>query len=157
VSSKLRIVEMGKTIQEILSKLENSRQEKKDELKQKEEEYFEKKEFLKKNYVRLLWDKDLNRPLNPYKGSNQGRIKAKKSGLVGQFVSIANITPSGDIDGTNKFFTLPQFPVPDSEHIILNGLLQDEGLDYIMSGPMIEFLDPPNSGDSIQVSYLISL
>lgn len=152
---------MGKTIQEILSELENARQEKKEKLKEEEEEYYEKKELLKKSYVKLLWDKDLNRPLNPfrdiYKGSNQGGTKRKKSGFIGQFALIENITPIGDIDGVNRFFTLPQFPVPDSEHVILNGLLQDEGFDYVISGNTVEFLVAPSFGEIIQVSYLISL
>ena len=151
---------MAKSIKDILSELTDSREKKRDGLKQQEEEYYEKKELLRQNYLKLMFDKDLNRPLNPsreiYKGSNQGRKKENKPGLVGVFVPVELITPIGNINGFNNKFILPHFPVPGSEHIYLNGLLQDEE-DYIIGGDILEFILPPGIGEILQVSYLISL
>ena len=153
---------MGKSIQEILSNLESTRQEKKEKLKEQEEEYFENKENLRQNYLKLIWDKDLSRPLNPKPFSKVHTTGNKKTLFnnqifVGNFALIENITPTGTVDGSNKTFVLPQFPAPGSEHIVLNGLLQDDGLDYVITGNVIEFILAPNPGEIIQVTYLISL
>ena len=42
-------------------------------------------------------------------------------------VYIDKETPKGIMDGNNVNFTLSFNPIPGSEHIYLNGLLQDEG------------------------------
>jgi len=62
---------------------------------------------------------------------------------------------SGVIDGTNRFFTLGYKPIMDSEHIYLNGLLQQEGdeNDYIIYDDIIEFLIPPLQNMKIICSY----
>lgn len=62
---------------------------------------------------------------------------------------------SGVIDGTNRFFTLKYKPIVDSEHIYLNGLLQQEGeeYDYIIYNDIIEFLLPPLQNMKIICSY----
>lgn len=152
---------MAKSIKDILSELEKTRQDKKETLKEKEKNYYEHKEHLRQDYLKLLWDMDLNRPLNPWAISKQptGGNKKPSNGqfFIGNFALIENITPIGDLDGLNKTFILPQFPVPGSEHIVLNGLLQDDGLDYIINGNIIEFILAPNYGEIIQVTYLISL
>ncbi len=153
---------MGKSIQEILSNLESTRQEKKEKLKEQEEEYFENKENLRQNYLKLIWDKDLSRPLNPKTFSKVHTTGNKKrlfnnQIFVGNFALIENITPTGTVDGSNKTFVLPQFPALGSEHIVLNGLLQDDGLDYVITGNVIEFILAPNPGEIIQVTYLISV
>lgn len=63
--------------------------------------------------------------------------------------------PSGVIDGVNKIFILSQTPELESEHIFLNGLLQDSGEteDYIISGNTITFIDAPLEGSKIRCSY----
>lgn len=152
---------MGKSIQEILSDLEKTREEKKEKLKEKENNYYDYKERLRQDYLKLLWDKDLNRPLNPQIISKQPTGGKKKTSngqfFIGNYALIENITPIGGLDGMNKTFILPQFPVPGSEHIVLNGLLQDDGFDYVINGNIIEFILAPNVGEIIQVTYLISL
>ena len=155
---------MAKSIDEILSNLDKTRTEKKENLKKEESDYYDVKEKIRQNYLKLLWDKDLNRPLTNlnkeiYKGSNKGgRNRSRDSGVsfIGSYIVVENITPIGDIDGSNRFFVLPQFPIIGSEHIILNGLLQDED-DYTINGNVIEFYLSPNLGEIIQVSYLVAI
>ena len=65
-------------------------------------------------------------------------------------------TPSGTINGSNTAFVLAGAPaVVGSEHVYLNGILQDEGgsNDYTISGATITFNTAPISGDKIRVSY----
>jgi len=68
-----------------------------------------------------------------------------------------NEVPSGDIDGSNKEFTLANTPLEDSERVYLNGLLQEpgSGKDYTIDGNKITFTTAPESGDVVLVSYLI--
>lgn len=61
--------------------------------------------------------------------------------------------PSGVIDGLNETFDLSQIPIPGSEHVYLNGLLQDENEDYIMEFNSIKFIEPPLIGMKIRCSY----
>jgi len=68
---------------------------------------------------------------------------------------IDNETPSGLIDGVNTLFELSVMPVPGSEHLYLNGLLQDSGmdLDYTITGRFINFNIAPPIGSIILCSY----
>lgn len=63
--------------------------------------------------------------------------------------------PAGDVDGVNDAYVLDFAPIAGSEHVYLNGLLQDVGAgnDYTISGDTITFEAPPLSGDKIRVSY----
>jgi hypothetical protein len=61
--------------------------------------------------------------------------------------------PSGEMDGINTIFSLNHTPIPGSEHIYLNGLLQDEGDDYNVTYNEIEFIQPPLNGMKIRCSY----
>jgi hypothetical protein len=64
-------------------------------------------------------------------------------------------TPSGSINGSNTTFTLANTPTTGSEHVYLNGLLQESGSgnDYTISTNTITMLTAPISGDKIRVSY----
>jgi hypothetical protein len=64
-------------------------------------------------------------------------------------------TPSGSINGSNTAFTLANTPTTGSEHVYLNGLLQESGggNDYTISTNTITMLTAPISGDKIRVSY----
>jgi hypothetical protein len=64
-------------------------------------------------------------------------------------------TPSGTINGSNVTFTLADTPVAGSEHIYLNGVLQDVGAgnDYTISGATITYLTAPLTGEKIKASY----
>jgi hypothetical protein len=64
-------------------------------------------------------------------------------------------TPSGSVNGSNTAFTLANTPVSGSEHVYLNGLLQEPGAgnDYTISGSTITYLTAPQTGDKIRVSY----
>lgn len=63
--------------------------------------------------------------------------------------------PLGDIDGVNNLFTLLNIPDENSEHIYLNGLLQDSGQfeDYTIIGNEIYFNEPPLLGMKLRCSY----
>lgn len=64
-------------------------------------------------------------------------------------------SPIGVINGVNTIFTLSHIPIPNSDHLYLNGLLQDSGVteDYIISGDVITFNEAPLVGMKIRCSY----
>jgi hypothetical protein len=66
-------------------------------------------------------------------------------------------TPVGSIDGVNSVFILAHAPVDNSEHVYLNGLLQDSdyGSDYTMDGNMITFVQAPFQGSKIRCTYMV--
>jgi hypothetical protein len=63
--------------------------------------------------------------------------------------------PSGSINGSNTSFSLANTPVAGSEHVYLNGVLQESGSgnDYTISGATITMLTAPLSGEKLRVSY----
>jgi hypothetical protein len=64
--------------------------------------------------------------------------------------------PNGVIDGINNNFILNNNPIPGSEHVYLNGLLQDDEDDYQIEYNTIIFNDPPSIGMKIKCSYRTS-
>lgn len=70
---------------------------------------------------------------------------------------ITRETPAGAMNGANTIFTLANTPVVGSEHVFLNGLLQEPGAgnDYTISGATITYLSAPISTDRLRVSYRI--
>jgi phage-related tail fiber protein len=64
-------------------------------------------------------------------------------------------TPSGSINGSNTTYTLANTPIAGSEHVYLNGILQDSGSgnDYTISGATITYLSAPATGSKLRVSY----
>lgn len=64
-------------------------------------------------------------------------------------------TPSGSINGSNTAFTLAFTPTAGSEHLYLNGILQESGAgnDYTISGANITMLTAPLTGERLKVSY----
>ena len=70
---------------------------------------------------------------------------------------VINEIPDGDVNGSNKVFTLSQTPLEHSEQVFLNGLLQERGSsdDYTITSGTITFNTAPEVGDIIMVSYLI--
>lgn len=64
-------------------------------------------------------------------------------------------TPSGTINGANAVFTLANTPTLGTEHVYLNGVLQESGSgnDYTISSAVITMATAPVSGDKIRVSY----
>ena len=64
--------------------------------------------------------------------------------------------PNGVIDGVNNSFILNNNPIPGSEHIYLNGLLQDDEDDYQIEYNTIIFNEPPSIGMKIKCSYRTS-
>lgn len=67
--------------------------------------------------------------------------------------SIKNEIPNGTNDGTNSNFFLLAAPVENSEKIFLNGLLQKNGLDYIIDNNKIIFNEIPIKNSKIICFY----
>lgn len=63
--------------------------------------------------------------------------------------------PIGVVDGTNKTFELGHIPIPNSDYVYLNGVLQESGQNgsYIISGKTITFNNVIPTGSKILVSY----
>ena len=63
--------------------------------------------------------------------------------------------PSGSYNGSNTTYSLANTPVSGSEHVYLNGILQESGSgnDYTISGATITMLTAPVASDKIRVSY----
>lgn len=64
-------------------------------------------------------------------------------------------TPSGSINGSNTSFSLANTPTAGSEHVYLNGVLQESGAgnDYTITGATITMLTAPLTGEKLRVSY----
>jgi len=67
--------------------------------------------------------------------------------------------PKGDLNGINFIFTLSRVPIEGSEHIYLNGLLQENGEenDYIIRNSDIIFLTPPERDYKLRCTYYYNL
>lgn len=63
--------------------------------------------------------------------------------------------PFGQVDGSNVNFILNFEPVANSEHVFLNGLLMEEGIDsdYVLSGSSIIFNDAPPANSKLICTY----
>jgi hypothetical protein len=61
--------------------------------------------------------------------------------------------PIGYVDGVNSVFLLKEDPIEFSEHIFLNGLLQNEKIDYSISGKEITFFYAPPKDSLILCTY----
>lgn len=63
--------------------------------------------------------------------------------------------PTGEIGSGNVTFTLANTPIAGSEHVYLNGMLQESGAgnDYTISTLTITYLTAPLAGDRLLVSY----
>lgn len=63
--------------------------------------------------------------------------------------------PSGAINGSNVTYTLANTPVAGSDHVYVNGMLQEVGAgnDYTISGGTITMLTALATGEKIRVSY----
>lgn len=65
--------------------------------------------------------------------------------------------PTGSINGSNATFTLASTPVAGSDHVWLNGVLQNAGgSDYTITGTSIVFVAAPLAGNALVVSYRTS-
>lgn len=63
--------------------------------------------------------------------------------------------PSGLINGVNATFTLANVCVVGSEHVYLNGMLQESGAgnDYTITGATITYLAAPLTAEKLRASY----
>ena len=54
-----------------------------------------------------------------------------------------------------QVYSLPDVPVEESEQIYLNGLLQEPGQDYVISGQIVSFIVSIDLGDILLASYIV--
>jgi len=99
--------------------------------------------------------------VNGITADNSGNISVP---IIAASNTVTREIPSGIINGINDTFTLANTPITGTEHVYVNGILQDEGSgnDYTISGNTIIFepgaipqpagINP--SDDKIRVSYI---
>lgn len=79
--------------------------------------------------------------------------------LPPQVAYVDHEAPGGSIDGANRIFTLASAPAPSASlHLFRNGILQREGVDFLLSGQGITFLavSTPQPGDILSASYRVT-
>jgi hypothetical protein len=64
--------------------------------------------------------------------------------------------PKGILNGSNRSYTLEFEPVPGSESVFLNGVMQDSERDYSLVNKHITFVEPPLQDMVIRCSYRVS-
>lgn len=62
-------------------------------------------------------------------------------------------TPTGQVNGVNVTFELSRIPTLGSEHIYINGLLQESDYDYVIEDNVVVFYEAPDYGMRIRCSY----
>ena len=80
------------------------------------------------------------------------------SGAAGPNFTDAEV-PAGTLNGSNASFTLSAVPAPTSSlYLYRNGVLQKAGLDYNLSGNIVQFLagSTPQPGDTLLASYRVT-
>lgn len=79
----------------------------------------------------------------------------KVNNEAGSFGWVFKESPLGEIDSINTHFTLDFIPLKGSEHVFVNGILMEEGSDYIIIGRVIIFLEGaiPQETDKLKVTY----
>ena len=91
-------------------------------------------------------------------GSITLAVTTGASGVVLATNYIVRETPTGTVNGSNATFTLANTPLSGTEHVFVNGVLQNPGTgnDYTISAATITFLTGaiPQTGDVVRVSYL---
>jgi len=81
-------------------------------------------------------------------GGNSGQVVSVDDGWI------FKEAPSGSKNSSNKVFTLTYVPVTGSDHVFLNGLLQQAGGDdYTISSETITFVVAPDATDKLVVTY----
>jgi hypothetical protein len=88
--------------------------------------------------------------------SGSGYVKSA-SGTISYVNTSFKETPTGTIDGSNAVFTIANTPVTGSEHVYVNGVLQEGGgADYTLSTATITFVAGaiPPTGSRLRVTYL---
>ena len=95
---------------------------------------------------------------NVFYGSLEAFKSNLNNGTGGQPVTngintVTNETPSGVIDGSNKIFTFAHIPQAGSLVLLLNGLTEASGSDYLLNGNQITMIVAPNPGSTLTGSY----
>lgn len=113
--------------------------------------------------VPVLIEKDIQNFVSNSQSKFETKIQLLQSQIdkLNQQLKVQRIfkeKPIGLIDGVNTIFTLQSEPDLNSEHVFLNGILLDPGLDedYIISGKTITFNYPLIIGFKLVCSYIVT-
>ena len=90
------------------------------------------------NHHMIPWDVDPSMIGATYSGLTERKYRVK---------------PSGDIDGNNKVFILPEDIIENSEEVFLNGQLVEKDKDYTIAGRVITLTIPLPVDNKILVNY----
>jgi hypothetical protein len=74
---------------------------------------------------------------------------------VGLSVVGPGYVPVDPIDGINTVYHLPSAPYNGQVQVVLNGAVQESGVDYTLSAGVVTFFSPPAPGALLQVLYFI--
>jgi hypothetical protein len=78
------------------------------------------------------------------------------TGASGDGAQVFGETPTGAMDGTNLVFTVANPFKPGTTAVYLNGLREFSGDAYTeTTSTSITFSDPPFSGDTIRIDYIV--
>jgi hypothetical protein len=89
-------------------------------------------------------------------GSNALALATAGTDYLAPSNVVTRETPGGTVNGSTTAFTLANTPIAGTEHVYLNGILQEPGAgnDYTISGVTITYLTAPLTGDKLRVSYM---
>ncbi|WP_287601241.1 hypothetical protein [Thiothrix sp.] len=94
------------------------------------------------------------------KAANDGLVEdiADVTDAVALKVSLAdlkfNVALTGDIDGTNKVFALPEAAANDTLCVFWNGQMLKPTDDYSVSGTSVTMIGSPDAGDKVWANYV---
>lgn len=80
---------------------------------------------------------------------------AGPTGAAGDGAQIFNESPGGVQDGANAVFALAHLPKAGSVSVYRNGLREQLGIGYTVTGSTLTFTTAPLSSDAIAVDYLM--
>lgn len=88
--------------------------------------------------------------------SAAGKVSIEGNNIVTVNNIVTRETPSGSVNGSNTVFTTANDVVSGTEHVYLNGILQEAGgEDYTFSSTnTITFVSAPLTGHRVKVSYI---
>jgi len=115
------------------------------------------KTYMNFDNVELINNSELVSDLSVSAGTSIGgnTIENITDAVTKRHQSIVNEIPTGTIGSDNTDFDLLNTPITGTVQVYLNGILQEPGTgkDYILSGTTISFVQAPEVGDILLVSY----
>jgi hypothetical protein len=98
---------------------------------------------------------DITNTVNTHSVQIENILAIPNSTVSSNKIYVNKEIPSGSTDGINTEYILENTPTLGSEHLYLNGVLQESGVtaDYIISDSTISFAKPPQDYMKIRCTY----